>query len=151
MLFTPEGGSAQAAPADTPPPSGAARDTDPAPLRGRVFEIGPVLGGAAFSNKAGLEACRWAGLRIGHRFDRFSGVERLQLGFRAGWEGCFTDHEEIGRVDVIHLALTWILGARLSPSWQVYWGAGVGEGDADSAAGARLLDEQSVESGVVFG
>ena len=83
-----------------------------------------------------MDDCRWHGLRAGHRFDPFPGAERLQLEFRAGWEGCFTEHEEIGKVDLIHLHLTWLLGVTLSDHWRVYWGAGVGELLADSTPGA---------------
>jgi len=118
------------------PPLAAAQSADSgAPLRGGAFEIGPVTGVATFSDKARLDACRWQGLRVGHRFDPFPGLERLQAEFRAGWEGCFTTHEEVGSVDLIHLQLSWMLGLSLSRKWRVYWGAGVGELLADSTPG----------------
>ena len=119
LIFALIGGSADRVQGQAP--TTPARD---APLRGGAFQMGPIVGYATFSEKARLDDCRWHGLRAGHRFDPFPGAERLQLEFRAGWEGCFTEHEEIGKVDLIHLHLTWLLGVTLSDHWRVYWGAG---------------------------
>lgn len=101
-------------------------------LRGGVFQMGPTFGLASFSDKVQMDSCRWAGVRFGHRFDPFRSAERLQVSFRAGIEGCLTEHHEIGRVDVIHGQITWLLGLRMSDQWRLYWGAGLGELLADS-------------------
>ncbi len=72
-------------------PRSVAADTG---IRGPAFEIGAVVGAGLWSSNVGLDHCPWFGLRIGHRFAPFSSKERLFLGFRAGWEGCFTERKE---------------------------------------------------------
>lgn len=96
-------------------------------LRGGAFEAGAVLGAASFQGKSRLDSCRWNGVRFGHRFHPFEGVERLQFGFRLGIEGCITEHEEVGRTDLIYANAGFLLGVRASDSWLIYWFSGVGE------------------------
>ena len=116
--------------------AGGLRAQDDDPLRGGTFEFGAVVGRGSFQSKSGLESCTWFGVRLGHRFAPFSGNDRLQLGIRTGLEGCATDHVEDGRIDVIHLNVTILLGLRLGRSWMVYWGNGIGELLGDSTPGA---------------
>lgn len=97
------------------------------PLRGGTFEFGAVVGSASFQSKSDLDGCTWAGIRIGHRFRPLAGVERVQFGFRVGFDGCRTRHDEAGKLDIIHLSLSWLVGVRVSRSWMVYWQTGVGE------------------------
>ncbi|MFQ5690038.1 MAG: hypothetical protein ACE5HQ_07190 [Gemmatimonadota bacterium] len=105
------------------------------PLRGGAFEFTPVLGFGSFQGKSRLDSCLWFGVRIGHRFTPFKGNERLQLGFRTGWEGCSSRHSEVGGVDLIHLNATVLFGFRLSRAALLYWGAGLGELLADTTVG----------------
>ncbi|MDH3733280.1 MAG: hypothetical protein OEU54_07080 [Gemmatimonadota bacterium] len=117
-----------------------ASETDQAPfettnLRGRLFEAGAVLGPASFGSKSRLASCRWNGVRFGHRFAPVSGSETIQLGFRLGIEGCITEHEEAGRVDLIHAHAGVLFGLRASGSVLFYWFSGVGELLGDSTPG----------------
>ncbi|MFV1988695.1 MAG: hypothetical protein ACC682_15580 [Gemmatimonadota bacterium] len=105
-------------------------------LRGGTFEVGAVLGSAMFGSKSRLQSCRWNGARFGHRFDGIGGNERIQLGFRIGIEGCLTEHDEVGRVDLIHASGSILFGFRASSSWLVYWTSGVGELLGDSTPGS---------------
>lgn len=123
------GGLAQSAPDSTV--QAAADD----PLRGGAFEFGAVFGLAAFEGKSELESCFWTGLRAGHRFEPFAGNERLQLGFRAGWETCFTEHATEGRVDLIYINAAFNFGLRAGRSWLLYWDTGLGEMLGDSTVG----------------
>jgi len=96
------------------------------PLRGSAFVLGGVMGGGFFQGKSDLDSCNWWGVRAGHRFAPFSGVERVQFGFRAGWEGCVTEQTGIGRVDLVYVNVTFTVGIRVARSWLVYWGTGAG-------------------------
>jgi hypothetical protein len=109
--------------------------SDGSNLRGRTFEVGALVGPASFGSKSGLQSCRWNGARFGHRFDPISGNDRIQLGFRIGIEGCLTEHEEIGRVDLIHANGSILFGFRASDTWLIYWSSGVGELLGDSTPG----------------
>ncbi len=105
-------------------------------LRGGAFEAGATVGLATFGSKSRLESCRWNGARFGHRFEPVGGNERIQLGFRIGIEGCLTEHDEAGRVDLIHANGSVLFGFRASSSWMMYWTSGVGELLGDSTPGS---------------
>ena len=105
------------------------------PLRGGTFVMGGVFGRAAFGSKSKLSSCSWWGAKAGHRFRPIPGNRRIRMGFRAGWEGCFSEHEEAGRVDLIYLSMTWLVGYRVARSWILYWGTGFGEFIGDTTTG----------------
>lgn len=107
------------------------------PLRGGRFEFGVLTGPGSFQAKSGIASCRWQGLRIGHRFAPFPGNEKLRVGFRTGWEGCLTNHETEGRVDLIHVNAGLYFGIQTGRRWLLYWFAGVGELLGDSTPGPR--------------
>ena len=119
------------------------------PLRGGRFEVGVTTGAGSFQSKSGLESCRWYGLRLGHRFAPFPGNEKLRVGLRTGWEGCLTNHETEGRVDVIHVNAGLYFGIQPSKPWLMYWFTGVGEllGDSTPGPGDKVEPRFSIHLG----
>lgn len=117
---------------------GPARDVSaqqPDLLPGGTFEFGAVVGFGSFSSKSELDSCAWYSARAGHRFDRLAGNPRVQMGFRAGWETCITEHPDVGRIDLIHVNMAFLFGYRTGARSQVYWVAGLGEMLADNTPG----------------
>ena len=104
-------------------------------LPGGAFEFGGVVGFGSFSSKSQLDSCPWFGARAGHRFEPLQGNPRVQMGFRAGWETCISEHPDVGRIDLIHINMSFLFGYRTSARTQLYWVAGVGEMLADNTPG----------------
>jgi len=104
-------------------------------LPGGAFEFGGVVGFGSFSSKSQLDSCPWYAARAGHRFEPLSGNPRVQMGFRAGWETCISEHPDVGRIDLIHINLSFVFGYRTSQRSQIYWVAGIGEMLADNTPG----------------
>ena len=135
-------------------PRSVAADTG---IRGPAFEIGAVVGGGLWSSNVGLDHCPWFGLRIGHRFAPFSSKERLFLGFRAGWEGCFTEKSNTGdAVDMIYINLSLLYGIRIGKPLLLHWTVGMGMllADASKAGGSvdpRLSGHMGPGATVVIG
>ncbi len=94
-----------------------------------------MIGQAGFQSRSEIASCTWWGARVGHRFQSFAGAERFQLGFRAGWEACLTDHADVGRLDIIYIHAGWVFGYRLAPAWTIYWGTGLGMVLGDTTPG----------------
>jgi hypothetical protein len=135
-------------------PRSVAADTG---IRGPAFEIGAVVGAGLWSSNVGLDHCPWFGLRIGHRFAPFSSKERLFLGFRAGWEGCFTEERNTGgAVDMIYINLSLLYGIRIGKPLLLHWTVGMGMllADASKAGGSvdpRLSGHMGPGATVVIG
>ena len=104
-------------------------------LPGGAFEFGAVVGFGSFSSKSQLDSCPWYAARAGHRFEPLRGNPRVQMGFRAGWETCISEHPDVGRIDLIHINMSFLFGYRTSARSQLYWVAGVGEMLADNTPG----------------
>ncbi|NND70195.1 MAG: hypothetical protein HKN43_01315 [Rhodothermales bacterium] len=105
-------------------------------LRGGAFEVGAIIGGGFHANANLLEDCIWFGARAGHRFEPFPD-SRFQMGFRTSFEGCYTNHSEFGRVDMIYVNITLLHGFKLNHNTLLYWSVGGGEllGDATPGGG----------------
>lgn len=116
-------------------PAGELLAQEPELLPGGTFEFGVVGGYGSFGSKSRLESCPWYSVRAGHRFDRLRGNPRIQMGFRAGWETCISEHPDVGRIDLIHINMAFLFGYRTSERSQAYWVAGVGEMLADNTPG----------------
>lgn len=104
-------------------------------LPGGTFELGALTGAGIHAGANGLADCIWFGVRIGHRFEPFKSVEKFQAGFRTGIEGCYTDHDGGGRVDMIFVNVMFLNGYRLTGSSMIYWGVGGGELLGDNTPG----------------
>ncbi len=104
-------------------------------LPGGAFEFGGVVGFGSFGSKSQLDSCPWYAARAGHRFEPLRGNPRVQMGFRAGWETCISEHPDVGRIDLIHINMAFLFGYRTSAHSQAYWVAGVGEMLADNTPG----------------
>ncbi len=104
-------------------------------LPGGTFEFGGIVGFASFNSKSQLDSCPWYAARAGHRFERLQGNPRVQMGFRAGWETCISEHPDVGRIDLIHINMSFLFGYRTSARSQLYWVAGLGEMLADNTPG----------------
>ena len=118
-------------------------------LPGGSFEFGAVVGFASFASKSEFESCPWYSARAGHRFNRLAGNPRIQMGFRAGWETCITEHPDVGRVDLIHVNAAFLFGYRTGARSQIYWVTGLGEMLADNTPGTtgRVLTRFVVHGG----
>lgn len=109
------------------------------PLRGGAFELGVLTGAGIHSAVNKLQDCIWFGVRVGHRFEPFKSVERVQTGFRTGFEGCYTDHDGGGRVDMIYVNVMLLNGFRINPNALLYWGVGGGEMLGDNTPGGGTV------------
>ena len=87
---------------------------EPELLPGGTFEFGVVGGFGSFGSKSQLDSCPWYSVRAGHRFDPLRGNPRIQMGFRAGWETCISEHPDVGRIDLIHVNMAFLFGFRTS-------------------------------------
>lgn len=117
-------------------PAGVLIAQEPDLLPGGTFEFGVVAGYGSFGSGSQLESCPWYSVRAGHRFDPLRGNPRIQMGFRAGWETCISEHPDVGRIDLIHINMAFLFGYRTSARSQVYWVTGVGELLADNTPGS---------------
>jgi len=135
-------------------PRSVAADTG---IRGPAFEIGAVGGGGLWSSNVGVDPCPWFGLKIGHRFAPFSPKKRAFLGFRAGWEGCFTEENTAGgAVDMIYVNFSLLYGIRIAKPLLLHWSVGMGMllADATKADGdidPRLSGHMGPGATVVIG
>ena len=108
---------------------------EPDLLPGGSFEFGAVVGFASFGSKSQLDSCPWYSARAGHRFEPLRANPRVQMGFRAGWETCISEHPDVGRIDLIHINMSFLFGYRTGARSQVYWVTGIGEMLADNTPG----------------